>query len=374
MSIITGDEGGDALEFTVEEQTGDKRRLVLTDRALPYRPIEFAGEQRAELTPYAGNPVRTLQVFGAEEEPTEVSGFWKDTFIGQSNDNSSMAYVEQSGQLTQLLTAVDLANVVNDMRRKGQRVVVQWGPRIRRGLLKRFVERWHNIHDVEWTMRFEWTDQNDPDVPAVFAKDTDYANAQGTIEAAVQKLRDTIAFAQEAAADYLQELRIKTEVIAGLSDEFQATVSNATDTITPIMDQQRRLAGILDSVMTSCDDMVDFITEVPASERVLASLDPTEGPGLSVENFNRTLQTTCRDAKYSAATTQYGILKSINPGILQVFTARDDTDLRDVSTRYYGTQDEWRSLMVFNHLEESKLSSGETVFVPLLYRPLDGGA
>jgi hypothetical protein len=39
-------------------------------------------------------------------------------------------------------------------------------------------------------------------------------------------------------------------------------------------------------------------------------------------------------------------------------------DLRDVSLRFYGTQDNWRTLLQFNHLASSKLSSGQLVFVP----------
>jgi len=47
-----------------------------------------------------------------------------------------------------------------------------------------------------------------------------------------------------------------------------------------------------------------------------------------------------------------------------VFQARDGMDLRTVSTQFYGTPDEWQSLMVFNNLLSSGLVAGQVIFVP----------
>lgn len=354
----------------VAEQTGDKRTLTLTVRALPYRPIEFSGDQRAEFTAYPGNPIRTLQIFGAEEEPTEINGFWKDRFLG----DGAAYYTDSSGQMHQLLTAADLVQLCDDIRRKGQEVVVQWGVEVRRGLLRRFSRRWHNVHDAEWTMRFEWSSQNDPQVPAVLSKDTDYANAQGSLSAAVAAMQNTLATATNIAADQVASYQNQVGVINGLVQEFSDTTSNVLDTQMPITNQQQRLAGILGSISANASAMMDFIDATPAVEVAVPAspATPIEGATLSVELTNRQLRDQLRDAQATALISQFSILKQLNPNIITVFTARQNVDLREVSTSFYGTQDEWRSLMVFNGLSSSKLSSGQTVFVPQLFRPLDG--
>lgn len=377
MPLFTNAAPGDAMPFTIAEQTGDKRTLVLTERALPHRPIEWAGNQRSEVTSYPGSPVRTQQVLGAEEDDTEVSGFWKDRFIGalpSLQATTSMAYYQQSGSNTNLLTASDLVALADDIRRKGQTVVVQWGPVVRRGILKRLSQRWHNIHDIEWTMKFEWSSQNDPDVPVVTGKDTDCANSLGSLQALVQGILTTIDDASDTLASQIEAYQSYATTVVDLVQEFQDTTSNALDNTMPIMDQQRRIAGILNDLMASTTTMSNYITSTPAIVSAVPSLPgaPIEGAALAVELLNRNLLTLLRTIRFNAAETQFNVLKSVNPNILAAFTAQQNGDLRDVSTEFYGSQDDWRSIMVFNGFTSSKLTSGQTVFIPDLTRPLDG--
>lgn len=368
----------DAVAFTIEEQTGDKRRLVLTERALPYRPIEFSGDQAAEFTRYPGNPVRTIQVFGPEEEPTEVAGYWKDRFLGtQPSDTSqrAIAYFEQQGQQTLLQTAVDLAHLVDDIRRKGQVVLVQWGHIVRKGLLKTFRQKWHNVHDVEWTLRFEWMSQNDPEVPAVIAKDTDYANTIGSMLAKLQDMSDTIlgSLNSNIVGNTIFQYQQYLATLQGLVQEFADTVSSAQSTTLTISDQLRRLSGILNDISAAAVSSMAAVTAAPAI--TIAVADPTgafEGPELAAEFVDRDFWADLRDLQYLALNAQTNILKSINPDIIAAFTAKGSTDLRDVSTQFYDIPDEWRSLLVFNGLSDSRLSAGQTIFVPKLLRPLDG--
>lgn len=362
---------GDAPALIIAEQTGDKRQFVFTGRALPYREVEFAGEQSMELTRYAGNPIRTAQVFGPEEEPTEMGGMWKDKYI--NNPVGRPAVYTQNGQQVVLLSAFDIVQAVDDMRRKGQELVVQWGPIVRRGLLKRFAHKWLNLHDVTWAMRFEWISQNEADVPAVFAKDTDYANALGTLNGYVQGLQNIIDQAEDMVGTQLSQYTGMVTTLSGLVQQFFDTTSNAIDTTITIIDQQRRIAGILDSIAGSVDDMTDTILATPAELVAVAPAGvPVEGPILSAETTNRQLVSTLRDMKYSALETQQDVLKAIDPDLVAMFVATGNTDLRDVSQEFYDTADEWRSLMVYNNMDDSRLSSGDEVFVPKLLRPLDG--
>ena len=378
MSIIPGQPLVEVPALTIAEQTGDQRTLVLTERALPYRPIEFGSTQVAEFTRYPGNPIRTLQVLGPEEEPFECAGFWKDRFLGETNalSRTSMAYYTQNGQTVQLLTAMDLVALCNDMLLKGQEVVVQWGPEVRRGIMRRFSRRWHNVHDAEWSMKFEWTSQNLPEVPATIAKDTDYANVQGTLQSYSNAIQQLIDEAEDVAAQRLEQFNSMAATMTGLVEQFQDTTANALDTTMPIMDQQRRLAGILGSIGSSADDFTDLITSAPAA--TFATL-PTpaitiDGATLAGDWLSRQLMAKLRDMKYAALRAQYDIAKSVNPDPVTVFTARQDTDLRDVSTKYYGRPDDWRSIAVYNELQGSGLESGDAVFVPKLLRSLDGSS
>lgn len=378
MTVFSSGPVIDVPAFTIQELTGDKRTLTLTQRALPYGPMSWSGKQRAEFTTYPGNPIKTMQVLGAEENPSDMSGFWKDRFIGvTSGQQTSMAYYTQNGQQTSLVTAIDLVALVDDIRRKGQRIVAQWGPVVRRGLLEEFEQKWHNVHDVEWTMRFEWTDQNDPDAAAVVSQDTDYANAQGTMQAQSQSMQDTVTAAADPVVSPLQLDAVQTLVTTIINDtqDFADTVASTVSNTLPVIDQQRRLASILQTIANDCDALSAQINSAPSITFVSGSPPTAQigGPTLAVDYFNRTMLGLARDTKYGALTTQANIINSIQPNILGVFTARENTDLRDVSTTYYGTQNDWRSIMAFNGMADSTLESGDSVFVPQLYNQLDQG-
>lgn len=375
-----GSISSDAIEFTIAEQTGDRRTLTLSERALPYRPIEWSVEQAAEWTRYMGNPIKTLQILGPDDLPTDINGFWKERFI--NDPIRRPASYTQNGATVPLLATTDLVNLCNDMCRKGQVVVVQWGPEVRRGLLKRFSRKWHNVRDAEWSMRFEWQSQNDADAPAVMSKDTDFANALGTLNAYTQAIQTLLTDAEDLAGAQITLYQSYTTTLDNLVTQFQDTVSNVLDTIMPIIDQQRRIAGILNDVAATSDQMAGAISATPAASQAIGTSSSsaaltgttvaTDGAVLAVESTLRQLTSKLRDMKFSALETQADVLKSISPDIISAFTARGLTDLRDVSADFYQTQDEWRSLMLFNRLTDSRLAAGQTVFVPKLIRPLDG--
>ncbi len=356
--MAVNDAVSDAVPLTIAEQTGDRRVLTLTARALPYRPIAFSGEQRSDLTAYPGNPVMTQQVLGAAEEPSEWSGYWKDRFIGDTSQASpSMAFYTKDGQLNTLLT-----------------VVVQWGPVSRRGIVKRLEQRWHNIHDVEWTLRFEWSSQNDPEVPAVIAKDVDYQGITGTLQAKFNQILTLATNLFDMVANAVQPIQNAVVQLGTFVQQTQDTVQQAVNTTMPIVDQQRRLAGILGDVGTNADSTSALVTSQPAEQiaTTTSGAGSVEGARLAVESQLRQLISLLRDMKYAALEAQQAILKAINPDIVAMFTARAQTDLRQVAVQYYRRQDDWRSLMLFNGLTDSRLSAGQVIFVPKLGRPLDG--
>jgi hypothetical protein len=65
-----------------------------------------------------------------------------------------------------------------------------------------------------------------------------------------------------------------------------------------------------------------------------------------------------------AAREQLALLNAVATTVVSVFQAREGQDLRQVSQDFYGTPDEWRSLMVYNHLLSSGLVAGQVIFVP----------
>ena len=83
--------------------------------------------------------------------------------------------------------------------------------------------------------------------------------------------------------------------------------------------------------------------------------------GNSVQrSFNNAVQS----VRYNNALTRYSLEQQLQQELLASFVAAQNMDLRDVSTRYYGTPDNWQQLMQFNGFASSKLNAGDLVWVP----------
>lgn len=371
--------------FILRELTGQKRTLTLRDRAKPYRPFTLEGEQRNAVEWYPGSPIGTLQVFGAKEGQSTVTGMWKDIFLGGHDRGSAPAQLEtqtsQAGTVgissTELVTVIDLVKVVDGMRRSGQEIEVSWLGKIRRGILEKFTEKWHTGHDVEWEIMFTWTSQAESadDVQVVDDTATGIGDTPNQVQAQLDSIlaaaSDLIQDASDRSADFLQEFTDASGVVAGMTDDLTDAVVNVGYSLTSPNEALLRIAGILDGIKLSADDLSSSIQD-RADGIILDSGALTDvgdfarpfGVILGIRADARDRSAACDALRALCASRQSVLLQRTTSSTIQSFQARDGQDLRQVSQQFYGTPDEWRGLMVYNNLASSELRAGQVVFVP----------
>lgn len=379
-----------ATTFQIKELTGDQRTLVLRDRALPYRPFELSGSQRNTIEWYPGSPIGTLQVYGSKEETTVCNGQWKDKFlagsagtapaeVGRADTIGVQTLIDDIGQSIQaevidsqarvLRTAIDLCTLVDDIRRKGQEIEVTWLNQVRRGIIERFTTRWETGHDVAWEIAFVWISQGESLSDIAFKSD---ASDLADLPNKMQSLMDE-EFAAEAAvvpqagdrfADINGALQEAGAELQRLTDDLTDMVVQASATITAPGEAVRRAVGILDGLKLTAE----LWWEIACDTADGVSLDLTEllsfGEVLAQRGELRERAGAANEMRNLAAREQAKLLSSLNADVIRVFQARDGQDLREVSLTFFGTPDEWRSLMLFNNLTTSQLSAGQVVFVP----------
>jgi len=365
---------GTATRFTIRELTGDKRTLSLGARALPYRPFSLSGTQRLETTWYPGNPEATQQVFGAQEDATQIRGMWKDRFIKElAVFGSGFTAIAEIGG-TQVGSVVELAKVVDDIRRKGQTLEVTWNHLVRRGIMGKFTQNWDRAQDLDWEISFDWQSQGDQPAPAVMARmdlsdiKRRWSRISNSLAVAISKPPFGIAPAFAArffsAADKIQ---------SGIDEVNDAISTVALGALTP-PDGARRLVGVATSIQESSEEVIEIV----ASKTTGDSYDPDAlatarfGQVLSATAYFRQTSNVARAARREAARQAAEVARRVNPNIIGSFVARQGQDLRDASTAFYETPDEWRRLLVFNGLTSSELSSGQVIFVPDLSAELRG--
>jgi hypothetical protein len=354
-----------ASSFTLVELTGDKRTLQLTGRALPYKPYTLSGSQRNSIEWYNGNPVGVLQVYGAKEKETQISGMWKDMFLGET-DHAPYASVNGSP----LTTTIDLAELVDDIRRKGQEIKVTWLNHVRFGVLSDFTQKWQTGHDMEYEIEFAWTRVDDATLSQVPFTNTvasaDLADAPNQMLAVVDQFDDaSTSFANgfdpsaQVAVNAVDELSAE---VADQTDELSDAVSQVTYTAYSTGQTASRISGIFDGIKLTASDMRDDLQDVVDGARL--DIGGAFG-GVLADRLQARQQADYADqAATLAASNQKKILSTMNSNNISVFVARDGDDLRRVSLTYYGTSDDWRALMLYNNLEDDALAAGQIILVP----------
>lgn len=413
---VSVDTGG---PFTIRELTGQMREVTLTDRALPYRPFTLTTTQRAEIGWLPGYAVATATILGAAEEPTTINGYWKDRFIGaipgstgpQSPFSAARgALVSVSASLTggfggqggstaapfsvdgkPVLTVQEAVDLFDDICRQGQLLAVVWETQARHGHLTKFEKRWHNTHDVEWDMTFEWTGRGDPVAAAVHATDVTAQDTRALLEATLDDAIAVLGEAQAIARELTDLLDSQLQKIADLVQQVGDAVDSTGDAATAPLDTTRRMLGLLESIEGECVTAAEELESKPAiawhrlaqsatrvggtatyaTARALGLETGSGGPArLTVAQrvdayaFVGSMKSALRAVKYQALERRAAMARQVRSEIAGTFTARQGDDLRDAAFQFYGAVDEWRRIMLFNGLLSSALTPGQAVRVP----------
>ena len=365
-----------ASAFTIKELGGKKRLLMFQGRALPYRPFKLAGTMRAEFTYYPGNPIGTVQVLGASEEDTGITGIWKDRFLRRADDDNNAVeadgavwYDNGEGNANWLADVEAIVNAVDDFRMQGQLLEVTWDTRIRQGILKKFTQTWQRHEICEWEMDFGWISRGEAQLPINFASQTSFSTMKFSFGDALSSLLDLVNEGANVWASYAAKVASYVNMISDTVDSIDDTLTSFVDTAQTFADSAHRALAILQTIKEDAVGLFDTVQGTPAAMLSATAdiADVTFGDVLEIGNWNRQVSSEAQKILGLAAEQEAALLASLEEQeILDVFDARQDTDLRDVSQQYYGTPDQWKSLLAYNGLASSKLTAGMEILIPKL--------
>jgi hypothetical protein len=355
-------------------KTKDKN-LVLNARMLPYRPIKVGGKQRAEFTWYAGSPVATVQVLGTEEDAIELQGFWKERFL-----DSTSALIGG----TPIASVIDLVDTVDNLRRTGQQVQFTWGHLTRYGIITEFEQTWHNPYDCEWSLTFapisiepvvtQTSSPNKPDMAqALAASEAAIADWSGSrIPLTGPNISLSLAGLYEELDDYLTEVQgALTGAVEGSIGGFFSNIDTVRQMGSALARATGQLSAFAHSTLQQSQDVL-MDTASLADTLTLGQVDVLAGDPEAVSIASK-LQARLFRCSQAKATTELRdtlieeigpVVQSLAPPLVATFLANGEMDLRDVSTRFYGTPDQWRFLKDYNLLPSSKLEAGDLIWVP----------
>jgi len=352
--------------------------LTLQGRALPYQGLELEGTMRAELTWYPGNGVASVQMLGAEEKGTTLKGMWKDKFIKSTTDEglhvdpSGIALFQEgrAGAGVQVEDVFDLSQKVERMRLAGQPVELRWDRHVRHGLLSRFKQKWDRIEDMEWEMEFLWVSRGEAQTPTTIVPQGGASDLANALSVKLQSLQSFLTFPPfPVVEDFVAACEALVASISSAVGQMQAAVQQVVDQVLEVQSSAERVLAAVEEVKSSALGLIATIEQFPPAQLIntLSLEAPTLGELLRVDVWSRSIKETARQLAADAASQGDALQASTRQeDLLGSFTARGPTDLRDVSTAFYGTPNEWRRLMLFNKLETSALQAGDLVLVPRL--------
>src|SRR3954466_4299054 len=135
----------DSSSLTIEELTGERRKLELRGPGLPLKGAGWEGSQNVKTTWYPGNGIEaTQQVLGPKEEPSEWEGEWNRTRLGRT----PCLFTDGAGTPTKVTAPSFLIDLMDDIRIRGTKLRVTWtvvdesgtprASKVREGRLEKF--------------------------------------------------------------------------------------------------------------------------------------------------------------------------------------------------------------------------------------------
>lgn len=413
--------------FSIVELGGQERHVLLQNRGLPYRPFNLKTKQRVELTWLPGNPEATGTVLGASEDPTQINGYWKDKFIG---DTGTYGVAIQSNNVP-IVTVRDAYDLFSSLCREGQLLEIQWDQQVRRGFLTEFDANWHNVHDLEWAMRLEWINRGETTVPVVQQTSSGLDALLSIMNKQAQQLAADVTDAGfPMPTSVLDAFVAASQTVSSLSSELLSTGGNLVDQALSPLEAVRVAIAACTNIIGAVSSMTDQILLAPAlalnitwgtdlgfgfglqgystlignanlaniglftslpayfqqtfgfsngtdiPSQTVAPSDPVNTDyslNINSQSFDdrmdavqyaQALLRDCTAVKRTASEYRAIILEKLHAQLVAVYTAKSGQDLRDVSQIFYGNPWQWRDLFLYNELATPQLVAGQIVLVP----------
>ena len=368
--------------FIFRERTGQKRTVVLKARALPYRPIEFPITQRVEVSTPAGLQGGIATILGPTYGSTSFTGMWKDKYLGAFVSTLASESAAMTVNRAPVKFCVDADKLWSSIVEQGQELDIWWGPVYRRGILKSYKPKWHNIADMEWTLEVEWLSRGQTNISTLSGErrsPSDLGNSLlQSITAALRNFRRNFQFVR----DYQERVLRTTQQMGALTEELNGVTEDliSANPLTLANSAGRNAVIAAGNIATRADAVVELLrgshplAQMQDYAAVVQSFggalpNPAAAANIPVDRqLEATVESREQETRYrnmrNDARAYERARMTPDTDLLGTYRTREGEDLRDVSERYYGTPYEWRAIMEFNELTTSEVAAGTLLVIP----------
>lgn len=292
----------------------------------------------------------------------------------------------------------EAVEIVDAMRRTAMHIEVNWGRHARRGYITTFTHHWLNEHDVEWEIEFTWSSRGVVTEPVV----ADKLFSNTSTASLLQVLSDKLHL-EALPPTFPMSKNLLTSVTQGIA-RIAATTQAVSDTITNVtslalapVTVARSVVGLCSTLRGQCEELKNRLLAQGHGAAVLGA-DPVARTGTSTDlnvgvvtqasgqaggaaltrsetyaspsevnqaaEYMGRVQSAIRELRSAALLLQDDYRKQLERDVQAVIYVREGDDLRLISTRFYGTPDNWRKLAQANGLTAARLTAGMRIVIP----------
>jgi nucleoid-associated protein YgaU len=370
--------------FVIRETTGRKRTVTMSGRCLPFRPVPLSTQQRSKITYYPGATEATAQVFGPHHTDLEVTGLLLTRYMA----SDVCFFLEEPGSAGEIVDTAERAReVLNDLCRSGQEVVVSWGQEpfgvIQRGLVRSVKFPEESPYRIAWEMAFDWIADTELHVAPLLPA-ADQPAGEGLldqIDSAINTAQSVLTDLQDAYREYVVQTmrRIDTtrSKVAGL-------VAQAADLAAKPAQAASNALLMAQSVKQDLVDTQTAAIQTAGAYTTIARIWQATGHNLAFTPWTATrdrpgddsgeqtisavqaaeMDRSRRAMRWQAYVVETQARASMTNPIRDVYVVVAGDTLRRISTRYYGTPDRWQDLADYNGISTDELTAGMVVLIP----------
>jgi len=359
-----------ANEIVIQETSGaNPMRVVLRNRAMPYRGMATGGEQRIKTTWYQGNPKATQQILGPSTMPTEISGMWKSKFITVATNDSTVDVEVENDVAASLQNgkaglfdnpASVVVGIFERLRDRGQELRFSWGDVVRYGLLQSFTPTWDRYEDVAFSMTFEWSGAVQR-TPRTAGRAITYG--QGVQTALVKSDDALVSMPRVVDTPFRDRVQALQSTVRARSMDLLTYAREAAAVVTVPLRLVQGAAGIVAQTRDVVQELTSDLLSIPyeAFTTSDAVLDVVKA-----ENFRRSFGLEVDSLQTKSIQERDDLLAlSATLGGSTPVRVQQRASLRSLAAQYYGSADDWTLIATANGLNSSVVEAGTLIFIPV---------
>lgn len=336
--------------FLIEELSGAKEKVRLVGNMMPKIPFEFGGSQRMKKDFYAGHSEPVMQILGSEETDVTINGLLKDK-----------RYVDKSyyGVSTEIQQQMDAIRIRGNLCRFA---LGEWE---RYGYISKTNFKMNKLSHVEYSITFAISGFNAP-------RNARFLQKQKLVPFDINKrlIEDAIAFQESFSSIPDSVPQTLTDVVNGYMNDIVTEINKVTDLVDQIIktagDIQKNISRILGLVK----NIQNKINEYKRFASTINPFDPTSN--LQAGLTGRYEQASWYSSSIGGASSLASLMNKYRDQFKNIANAsplgrhivRTGDNLQKISTKFYGTPENWKEILDYNNLASTDLELGALLEVP----------